>query len=373
MAALSGGFDLAAIGARFAIDGVFEAAEPYGSGHINDTFAATWRERAARRRYIHQRINHEVFQDPPALMANIDAATRHVRERLEAEGQDDIDRRVLRLVPGRDGATFVQTADGSFWRTYLFIEGARCHDLAETAAVAFEAAHAFGAFTAALDDYSGPELRATIPHFHDTTRRYGVFEAAVVADRARRAAAVRAEIAFARSQGALADGLLSLQRKGAARLRITHNDTKVNNVLIDERTGKAVCVIDLDTVMPGLALFDFGDLVRTAAATAAEDETDLAKVGIDADLFRAIVSGYLATAGPALSEAEKDNLVLGAQVMTYQQGLRFLTDHLDGDRYFKVHRDGHNLDRARAQFALLRRLLAEEDGLRRIAARERTA
>lgn len=363
---MNASYDLEAAGRGFVIEGSFVSAAPYGSGHINDTFAATYRNGATERRFVHQRINHAVFKDPPALMANVAAATQHVRNKLSAEGFADLHRRVLELVPARDGRDFFHDEGGNFWRTYVFIEGARSHDMAESPQVAYQAARAFGAFNAALDDYAGPELTPTIPHFHDTPRRYAALEAAVTLDRAGRAAAIEPEIAFARHQGALADGILRLAREGRSRQRITHNDTKVNNVLIDDASGEALCVIDLDTVMPGLALFDFGDMVRTTAATAPEDEIDLDHVDVDPELFRALVEGYLESAGAILSEAERSSLVLSAQVMTYQQGLRFLTDHLDGDHYFKVHREGHNLDRARAQFALLRRLEEKKRDLERL-------
>jgi hypothetical protein len=362
-------YDIARVGAAFAIDASFVSAAPHGSGHINDTFAATYAFTDGPRRFIHQRINHLIFKDPAALMANVAAVTRHVAAKLAAAGEHDQGRRVLELVSTRAGDDFLHDSDGSFWRTYVFIEGTRSHDMAEDPSVAFEAARAFGAFTAALDDYAGSELTATIPHFHDTPRRYGAFEAAVVMDRAGRAASVRDEIAFARSRGSLADGILRLQREGAVRQRITHNDTKVNNVLIDDVTGEGLCVIDLDTVMPGLALFDFGDMVRTAAATAREDETDLSLVDVDPKLFEALVDGYLSSAASILTSGEMAHLVLAAQVMTYQQALRFLTDHLDGDRYFRIHKDGHNLDRARTQMALLRRLEERRPDLERIVAK----
>ncbi len=362
-------FDLARLGERFAIEGEFVSAAPHGSGHINDTFAATYRQGSVSRRFIHQRINHAIFKDPPSLMANIAAVTRHLGRKLAVAPTADAERRVLELVPTRDGGDFLHDDDGSFWRTYVFVEGARSHDVCKSADVAFQAARAFGAFTAALDDYPGAPLTPTIPHFHDTPRRYAAFEAAVAADRAGRAASLRDEIALARSYAALADGILRLQRDGVARERITHNDTKVNNVLIDEATGEGLCVIDLDTVMPGLALFDFGDMVRTAAATAPEDETDLPRVDVDPELFEALVRGYLESAGGTLSAAERGHLVMAAQVMTFQQALRFLTDHLDGDRYFKVHRRDHNLDRCRAQFTMLRRLEERRRDLERIVAK----
>lgn len=360
--------ELARVARRFAIDGDLVDGAPYGSGHINDTFALTVRVAGGARRFILQRINHAIFKDPVSLVANIEAVTDHIRRRLEASGARDADRRALRLVPTREGASLLCDAD-RYWRAYAFIEGASSHDVVERPGVAFEAASAFGAFQRALSDYAGPPLAETIPHFHDTRRRYADFEGAVAADPRQRASSAAGEIEFARSRFRLAGRLMELRDAGAAPRRITHNDTKINNVLIDDASGEGLCVIDLDTVMDGIALFDFGDLVRTGAARAREDERDLRRVDLDLELFAAIARGYAETARSLLTRAETDQLVSSAQVMTYQQGLRFLTDHLQGDPYFKIRRPGQNLERARTQFRLLQRLEDRRDAMERIVER----
>lgn len=357
--------DVRRVASSFAFEGSFVDAAPYGSGHINETFAVRTRRGSGQRRFILQKINHTIFKDPVSLVSNIAAVTSHLRQHLGTTR--DVDRCVLRLVPTKHGSAVLHDDDGSFWRAYLFVEGASSHDVVDRPEIAREAARAFGAFQAALSDYTGPPLHETIPRFHDTRRRYEAFEDAVADDRAGHAESCATEVGFARARATLAGALLDLRTSGQAPTRVTHNDTKINNVLIDDVTGEGVCVIDLDTVMDGIALFDFGDLVRTAAATAREDERDLRRVDVDLDLFAAIVQGYASAAGSMLTPAEKAHLVTSVHVMTYQQGLRFLADHLQGDPYFRIHRAGHNLDRARTQFRLLERLEEKRDSMERIA------
>jgi hypothetical protein len=363
--------DLSWLCKRFAIDGDLVNAVPYGTGHINDTFAATYEHgaRSGRRRYIHQRINRQVFRDPDALMENIGRVTRHVRRKLAAAGADDLDRRALTLVPTRDGADWLVDADGEYWRTYLFIEKATTYDVVETVAQAREVARAFGRFQRQLSDLGPPSLAATIPGFHDTPARLEAFRDAVASDAFGRVARAADEIGRLEQRASLADALQALARDGRIPVRIAHNDTKINNVLIDHASGEGVCVIDLDTVMPGLALDDFGDLVRTSVCFAKEDDRDLSKVRVELPLFEALARGYLETAGSFLEQVEIDNLVLAGKLMTYECALRFLTDHLRGDTYFRVHHEGHNLDRARVQIALLDGLEAHEERMREIVAR----
>jgi Ser/Thr protein kinase RdoA (MazF antagonist) len=358
-------FDLPRVGAAFSLPGEFRVAERWGSGHINDTFRATWESGATVRRYIHQRINDHVFPDPVAVMRNVAAVTRHVRARLTAQGVDDLDRRVLTLVPTRDGHDFHRDDEGHLWRTYLFVERSRSVDVMEHAAQAFAAGRAFGEFQVLLSDFAGPRLLETIRGFHDTPRRFSNFVRALEADLHGRAAACRVEATALLAAEAQTRVLQSLLEQGLMPERIVHNDTKLNNLLLDERTGEPLCVIDLDTVMPGLSLHDFGDLVRTGAARAAEDEPDLSKVGVDVALYEGIVRGYLSTAGPFLTAAEKQNLAAGAETIVLENALRFLTDHLEGDMYFRVHRPGHNLDRCRTQLAFFHALEARGDLLRR--------
>ncbi len=360
--------DLAWLGRRFAIDGEFVSAVPYGNGHINDTFAATYGTAGGRRRFVHQRINKEVFKDPPALMCNIARVTRHIRARLERESAADIGRRVLTLVPTRDGADFLIDDRGEYWRTYEFIEGATTYDVVDTPARAAEAARAFGEFQRQLVDLEGPPLAETIPDFHTTPLRLEAFRRAVEADVAGRASGVADEIRRFERYAPLADSVLSLVRAGAVPVRVAHNDTKINNVMIDEDTGAAVCVIDLDVVMPGLSLDDFGDLVRTSVCYAKEDDRDLSKVEVELPLFEALVRGYVGAVGDLLTEGETASLVLAGKVMTLECGLRFLADHLAGDTYFRVHHEGHNLDRARVQLSLLDSIEANERAMEKIVA-----
>jgi len=365
--------DLAWLGDQLVIDGSFISAVPYGSGHINDTFAASYEVSAAtgpgRRRYIHQRINHEVFKDPAALMDNVARVTRHIRAKLEADDAADIDRRVLSLVPTRDGADYLIDDDGGYWRTYLFIERATTYDVVETPAQAREVARAFGEFQRQITDLAPPPLVDTIPDFHNTPVRLTAFRRAVDTDAVDRAAGVADEIRRLESYAPLADALLSQFRQGLFPLRVAHNDTKINNVMIDDDTGDAVCVIDLDTVMPGLALDDFGDLVRTSTCFAREDDRDLSHVVVQLPIFEALAHGYIGAAGEFLTDAEIGSLVLSGKLMTYECALRFLSDHLQGDPYFRVHHEGHNLDRARVQLALLDSIVAHEGEMEEIVGR----
>lgn len=358
--------EFAELARRFSIYGEAVSAAPHGSGHINDTFAVTVSQAGTPVRYIFQRINHRIFTDVPALMDNILRVTSHQQARLAATGADDASRRSLTVVPARDGRPYVRDASGAWWRAYLFIERALTHDKIESAAQARTAAQAFGEFQRLLADLPGGRLNETIPAFHDTPRRYATFEAAAQADAAGRAAGCAEEVAFARSRKPLAHTLTDLLAAGLVPERVTHNDTKLNNVMLDEATGAGVCVIDLDTVMPGLSLYDFGDMVRSATNAAAEDESDLAKVVARPEIFAALAEGFLAGAGTALNDVERAHLVAGGKVMTYEVGLRFLTDHLQGDVYFKIKRPHHNLERARNQFALLRSLEAQSAAFEQI-------
>ncbi len=355
--------DLPAIVGGFSIQGDFRSAESYGSGHINDSYRVTMNQGGRDVHYLVQRINDHVFTNPGHVMENIEAATRHIRSKLTERGVSDVSRRVLTLIPSVDGRTSLVDSAGSTWRTYLFIEGCLGHDVVQSEGEAFQAARAFGQFQRDLSDFDG-ELRETIPHFHDTPHRFEHFRAILAKDEHGRAAAAQEEIEFALDNEAIAHHLLDLHRSGAIPLRVTHNDTKLNNVLLDNNTGEGVCIIDLDTVMPGLALYDFGDLVRTSTSPAAEDERDLSLVFMQMPMFEALVRGYLEAASGFLVEAEIDNLPFAGKLISFEVGLRFLTDFLDGDRYFKVHRDGHNLDRCRTQFELARSITAQEGAMR---------
>ena len=357
------------IAREFCIDGDLVEATPLAHGHINDTFVATYRRAGRSARYVHQRINHHVFKDPAAVMDNIARVTRHIRAKLLAAGALDVDRRVLTLVLTRDGGTFHRAADGNYWRTYLFIENAHIQDVVETPQQAYQAALAFGEFQKQLADLSGPRLAETIPHFHDTPRRFAKLEQAVAQDVVNRAATAKTEIEFALRHKNMTGVLLDLHARGAIPDRITHNDTKFNNVMLDDATGEALCVLDLDTVMPGLALYDFGDMVRTATCACAEDEADLSKVRIQMPMFEALTRGYLASVGDVLNATEKRYLAFAGKLMTFEVGIRFLADHLEGDHYFKVQRPAHNLDRCRNQFALVASIAAQEEAMEQVVAR----
>ena len=352
--------DLAAVARAFPLLGQFRRAAPHGSGHINDTFAAEFDQAGIRVRYILQRINSRIFRDVPALMENVRRVTAHATRRAEEAGADGAARRALTLVPAADGRAYHRDTAGGWWRCFLFIEGAATHDVIRNPTQAREAARAFGEFQKLLVDLPGGRLNETIPFFHHTRRRFDTLQRAITADGFNRAAEARAEIAFATSREAMVDRLIDLQARGEIPERITHNDTKLNNVMIDDVTQAGICVIDLDTAMPGLALYDFGDMVRSATNSAAEDEPDASRVEARLPIFEALVVGYLAAARSFLTEAELAQLVFSGRLITFEIGIRFLTDFLEGDVYFKTKRPGHNLDRARNQFALVRSLEARE-------------
>jgi len=359
---------LPAVAGAFAPGAALRRAERLGRGHINDTFLVELDRVGVAERLVLQRVNRSVFPDPAAVVGNIDRVLGHLHRKLAGLPPALRARRVLTLVRAAGGAVWARDDEGGVWRATLFIDRARSCPMPPAPPEAFRAARAYGEFLALLADYGGTPLAATIPHFHDTRRRVTALVAAVERDAAARAAGCREEIDFALAQRPLEAVLLRLHEEGTVPERITHNDTKLDNVLLDEGTGEALAVLDLDTVMPGMVLADFGDLVRTGATSAGEDERDLSRVTVRADLFEALVRGFAAGARSLLSAAEVEHLAVAGQVITYEIGVRFLADHLDGDVYFRVHRPGHNLDRARAQFALLRSLQRQEDSLRAIVA-----
>jgi hypothetical protein len=344
----------------FQIYGDFVSAEPYGSGHINDTYCVVFDQAGSPVRYIFQRINHNIFKTPVALMEKVQRVTTHLG--AKTAGEPEASRRVLTLVPARDGKPYFCDADGNHWRVYFFIEKARTYDAVESTAQAFQAAKAFGRFQKLLADLPAPRLHDTIPDFHHTPKRFAALEKAIAADVANRAALAKPEIEFALAHKNITGILL------AAKLpeRVTHNDTKFNNVMLDDATGNGVCVIDLDTVMPGLALYDFGDMIRTTTSPAKEDERDLTKVRMQFPMFEAVVRGYLETAGEFLTPAEKSFLAFSGKLITFEIGIRFLTDFLAGDVYFKIHREGHNLDRSRTQFKLVESIEQQEDAMNKL-------
>ena len=369
---------------QFAHGGAFVEAELCKSGHINDTYMVRCARGSNAVRYIVQRINHGVFRHPENLMENIGRVTKHVRARLERHGAADVDRRVLTLVPRRDSDGVVHVARGSgdetetylyhderggFWRMYLYIEHSVAYDVARNAEHVYQAAKAFGRFLRDVQDLPAPRLHDTIPDFHNTPQRFAQLEDALQRDPRNRAAAAAKEIVFALQRKQITPVLVDLLASGELSERTTHNDTKINNVMMDDTSGEGVCVIDLDTVMPGLVLYDFGDCVRSTCSRAAEDERDLAKVQLDCAYFEAIARGFLEEIRPLMSRVEIDLLPFSARLITFEIGIRFLADYLNGDVYFKTDAPDHNLVRARTQFKLVELIELHEKALLDIVAR----
>ena len=346
--------ELHAVIPAFPLEGRLVSAAPHGSGHINETYAAVFATGSGQRRYIFQKVNHRIFKDVPALMDNVRRVTAHVATKVRATAGEAAAARVLTLVPARDGRAFAQDAGGGFWRVYDFIEGAHTVDRVTNEAQAREAAGAFGEFQAQLADLPGGRLHETIPNFHHTRSRFEALRRAVKEDSAQRAAGVQAEIDNAIAHEADSDVLLTLLARGEISERVTHNDTKINNVMLDDTTGRTVAVIDLDTIMPGLPLYDFGEMVRTSASSTMEDDPNPANMHVLLPLFRALVEGYLGSkVGGVLNAVERVHLGFAGQLMTYENGVRFLTDYLQGDTYYKIKHPRHNLERCRTQFALV--------------------
>ena len=326
--------------------------EPFGDGHINDTFRFTGAHAHTPGRYVLQRINRNAFPNPEQVMDNMLRVTAYLRQRIEASG-GDAGRETIALLPTHTGEPYVTDRHGDVWRAYRFVEDALSYTQTGDAAVLRAAGEAFGTFCRMLDGFDAATLHETIVDFHHTPKRFAALQAAVAQDAAGRLSQAGAEVRFALSREAFTTRLTDARATGALPVRVTHNDTKLNNVLIDQHTGRGLCVIDLDTVMPGLIAYDFGDAIRFGASTAAEDEPDASRVGLSLPLFEAYTQGYLAAIGDTLTAAELRSLPVGACMMALELGMRFLTDFLNGDRYFKTAYPTHNLVRARCQFALL--------------------
>ena len=332
----------------------------YGNGHINDTYLCD-----STPRYILQRINSSVFKNPVQVMENICGVTQHVREKLKASGGNP-DRETLTVIPTLDGKSCYKAEDGSYFRMYKFIEDSVSYDIVENPIQLYFAGRAFGKFQKMLDDFPVDRLYDTIPEFHNTPGRIEQLECAVKENKAGRADGVKAEIDFARSYGKYARLIVDAIESGDIPLRVTHNDTKLNNVLFDSETGEDVCVIDLDTVMPGSALYDFGDALRFGASSALEDETELDKVYFDLEKYEQFAKGFLSETADCLTETEKKLLPVSALILTYECGIRFFADYLNGDTYFKTKYETHNLDRARNQFKLVRDIESKLDDMQKI-------
>ena len=339
--------------ANFQYEGVLIDERPYGSGHINDTFLLTFEiAEMGCIKVILQRMNKDVFAKPTELMENIIGVTSHLRKKIVENGGDP-ERETLNVIPTVDGKPYYVDSFGDYWRSYKFITDATSYDQVEKPEHFYQSAVAFGNFQRLLADYPAETLHETIVGFHDTKARFATFKKAVEEDKCGRAASVKKEIEFVLAREEIANYFCDLLRNGEIPLRVTHNDTKLNNIMIDNKTGKGICVIDLDTVMPGLAMNDFGDSIRFGASTAAEDEVDLDKVSCSMELFELYAKGYIEGCGGKLTKREIELMPMGAKTMTFECGMRFLTDYLQGDTYFKIHREHHNLDRCRTQFKLV--------------------
>lgn len=339
--------------AMFDFGGEVTSVVPYGNGHINDTYAVTCSLAGGSVRFILQRLNPVVFPDRAGLMRNMIAVTEFLRKAIIRDGGDP-ERECLRLIPLKDGSPYLTDESGDVWRATQFIENTDAYLVAESPEMFASAGEAFGKFMARLGGFDASSLFEVIPRFHDTPDRYARFLASLERNAAGRMDEAKDEIAFVRERGEGCSVITDALERGEVPVRVTHNDTKLNNVLIDTATKEAVCVIDLDTVMPGSMLYDFGDAVRVGCSTAKEDERDLSLVDFDLGLFRAFTEGYLAGAGRSVTAAELGLLPDAARLMTFECGMRFLTDFLDGDTYFKTAYPEHNLVRARTQFKLVR-------------------
>ncbi len=337
---------------------------PVPVGHINDTYIVA----TGSNRYVLQRINQIVFTKPVEVMANAVRITEHIRVKMETAAPGSASRQLAVVATKEDGSYYGDPA-GNVWRMYNFIENAVTYDCLQSAALAREAAQMFGWFQKMLIDLPGPPLYETILGFHNTPRRFERFQEILKADVAQRAQRAKSEVDFVFEHAAICHVLYDLVKRGEIPVRVAHNDAKINNVMFDTSTSKGVCVIDLDTVMPGLSVYDFGDLVRTATCPAAEDERDLSKVAVDITLFEALAQGFIEGTGSFLTPAERQHLLFGGLLITFEQMIRFLTDYLAGDVYYKVHRESHNLDRTRTQMKLVQSILEQEEHMNRLVER----
>ncbi len=348
-------FNFQNIVTKFCVEGALVDCERYGEGHINDTFKVTTEENGKETHYILQRINNRLFPDVAKLMHNIELVTDFCRRSVLARGGDPM-RECLTLIRTKDGKAYDHDGE-NYFRMYVFIENATSYQSVRAPRDFYESAVAFGNFANLLADFDASQLYEVLPNFHNTRIRYENFVTAVQKDVCGRAKEVKSEIAWVRAHKELCGKLVDAIASGEIPLRVTHNDTKLNNVMLDDATGRALAVIDLDTVMPGSLCYDFGDSIRFGCNSAAEDEPDLTKVHFVFDLYKTYLEGYLSAVGNGITAREKELLPWGAILMTYECGMRFLTDYLEGDIYFKTHRPGHNLDRARTQFKLVDEML----------------
>ena len=358
--------DLEKLAANFDLRGPVTQIRPCGNGHINDSYRVDVSLGGFPISYLMQRINHHVFPNVRMLMNNISRVTRHIQSKMYEQPGVDFSRTSLTIIPTTEGAPYYKGPEGYYWRMFLFINNSVSYDYVSKTSQAYEAAKAFGNFQALLSDMPGAPLFESIPDFHHTPRRFQTFHSSLKADRLNRAASVKKEIDFILAYEDKVHDVTDGLADGSLPLRVTHNDTKINNVMMDAATGEALCVVDLDTVMPGSALYDFGDLVRTSTVSAPEDEQDLSKIQFRLDMFEALVQGYLESPREMLVRRELELLVSSGSLITFEVGLRFLTDYLDGDKYFKIKRRHHNLDRCRTQLELVRQMDQQKEKMQEI-------
>ena len=348
----------------FTHEGTFLSVEPYGIGHIHDTYRIQTAEHN-KDDYIIQKINNKIFKDIPQLQKNIERVTVHLHSKLTKIPGANVKRESLTLIPAKNGNSWIEDDSGNFWRMFIFITNHRSYNIVDSPDKAFEGGKAIGRFQAMLADMLGEPLYETIPKFHDVENRINLCIDRIQKNPCGRVSEVKEEIKEYLDRGEEMKTILKLGRAGKIPLRITHNDTKFNNILLDEN-DKALCVIDLDTVMPGYVHYDFGDAIRTVANTAAEDEKDLSKIEMNITLFEAYASGYLSEVGKTLNEVEKEYLAFAPKLITYIMGIRFLTDYIDGDNYYKIHHKHHNLQRSRAQLKLVQSMERQYDEMKKI-------
>ena len=345
------------------------SCESFGNGHINSTYKIECKSGNKITRYILQKINSNIFSDTDALIENIENVTGFLKEKIAMLGGDVL-RETLSLVPTVEGKNYYTDENGENWRSYICIEDTVCYDKIENPKDFYNCGYAFGNFQNLLADFPAEKLHEVILNFHNTPIRYETFKKAVSADICGRAKSVRKEIDFVNAHESDMSLLTDMLKKGEIPLRVTHNDTKLNNCMFDKNTGKTICVIDLDTVMPGLRAYDYGDSIRYGATTGAEDEPDLSKVNFSLELFKSYTEGFIKACGESMSYQEALSLPIGAKIMTLECGMRFLTDYLEGDIYFKTTRENHNLDRCRTQFKLVSDMEKQWDKMNDIVLRE---
>lgn len=360
------------IAKSFVIQGALLSIRPIEAGHINETYLSEWKTDAGVARFIHQRINHLIFKDVPRLMENVRIITEHIAKRQElgtvAAGDEG-----LRIIPTKLRDSYLRTTEGTYWRTYNYIEGSETFNVCPDPEHAYEAAKTFGRFLGYLSDIDVGRLCETIPRFQDTSFRYEQLDDALMNDAKKRVAQVEPELEFCLSRRSVGLLIMDALRTGAVPLRVSHSDPKVNNVLFKQKTGKGFCIVDLDTCMPGTVLYDFGDLVRSASVSAAEDEVDLSKVAMSQEYFSALAKGFVESFGPQMSEREFELLAFAPRIIALTLGVRFLTDYLNGDVYFRIHRERQNLDRARAQFQIARDMEQREAFMQEVVASARNS